>query len=115
MHYGESHVRARFTEYTARFVKMAARYEEDILGMTTEIGYPTIAYSESPTGGPQLGSGLVFSDEAAGARELAANASRIEAWRRTESYQRWKHVCRPLQGLFDLLIRSPGFQQVPCN
>lgn len=74
-------------------MKLAARYEEDMLGMTTEIGYPAVAYTESPGGDPQLGSGLAFSDEAAGARELAANASRIEAWRRTDSYQRWKHVC----------------------
>jgi hypothetical protein len=92
LHYGEPHVRARFTEYASRFVKLAARYEEEVLGLTTAIGYSTMAYSESSGEEPQLGSGLCFSDEAAGARELAANASRIEAWRRTGSYELWKHV-----------------------
>lgn len=92
MHYGESHVRARFTEYAARFVKLAARYEEDVLGMTTTIGYPTVPYMEPPGEEPRLGSGLCFADEAAGARELAANASRIEAWRHTESYELWQQV-----------------------
>lgn len=107
LHYGESHVRARFTEYTARFVKLAARYEEDVLGMSTAIGFPTQVYSEPVGEGPHLGSGLFFSDEAAGVRELAANASRIEAWRRTESCELWKHdfhkarATSPIQG-FDV-------------
>ncbi|EKM58113.1 uncharacterized protein PHACADRAFT_139764 [Phanerochaete carnosa HHB-10118-sp] len=91
LHYGESHVRARFTEYASRFVRLAARYEEEVLGLDTAIGFPTAAYSEGLGGEPKLGSGLCFSDEAVGARELAANASRIEAWRRTQSYELWKH------------------------
>ena len=73
-------------------MKLAARYEEEVLGLTTAIGFPIAVYSEVPGEGPQLGSGLCFADEAAGARELAANASRIEAWRRTGSYELWKHV-----------------------
>ena len=85
MHYGEAHVRARFTEYAARFVKVAARYEEDIMGMNTTIGYPSRPYSESVGEEPRLGSGICFTDDAACARELAANASRIEEWRRNES------------------------------
>ncbi|KAI0078370.1 spindle pole body interacting protein [Panus rudis PR-1116 ss-1] len=82
-HYGEAHVRARFTDYAARFVRLAARYEEDVLGISTTIGYPSVSYSEHP---PRLGSGLCFADEIAGARELSANASRIEAFRKTEAY-----------------------------
>ena len=73
-------------------MKLAARYEEDVLGMSPAIGFPTQVYSEPSGESPHLGSGLVFSDEAAGVRELAANASRIEAWRRTESCELWKHV-----------------------
>lgn len=60
--------------------------------MNTAIGFPTVAYSEAAGEEHQLGSGLAFSDEAAGVRELAANASRIEAWRRTESYELWQTV-----------------------
>ena len=40
-----------------------------------------------PGGDVQLGSGLVFVDEAMGTKELMANASRIEGWRRTILYQ----------------------------
>ncbi|KAI0792369.1 docking domain of Afi1 for Arf3 in vesicle trafficking-domain-containing protein [Abortiporus biennis] len=87
MHYGESHVRARFMEYCARFVRLAARYEEEVLNSITSIGYPTAGYSERPGENPRLGSGLLFIDDAAGARELSANSSRIEAFRRTESYK----------------------------
>ncbi|KAI0346507.1 spindle pole body interacting protein [Trametopsis cervina] len=105
LHYGEAHVRARFTEYSTRFVRLAARYEEDVLGLTTNIGYPSAPYSESPGEEPKLGSGLAFTDEAAGVRELAANASRIEAWRRTESYTLWEEdfnklrATNPIQGV----------------
>ncbi|KAI0703720.1 spindle pole body interacting protein [Cytidiella melzeri] len=105
MHYGEAHVRARFTEYATRFVRLAARYEEDVLGLETTIGYPGTVYIELPGEEPRLGSGLCFADEAAGARELAANASRIEAWRRTESYTLWEQdfnhmrAANPIQGV----------------
>lgn len=93
LHYGEAHVRARFAEYAARFVRLAARYEEDVLGITTSIGYPTATYTEHYGGEEsQLGSGICFSDDAARARELAVNTSRIEAWRRTESYQLFQIV-----------------------
>lgn len=105
LHYGESHVRARFAEYASRFVRLAARYEEEVLGLETTIGFPTLSYSEGPGEEARLGSGLCFSDEAAGARELAANASRIEAWRRTRSYELWNHdfnkmrEASPIQGV----------------
>jgi hypothetical protein len=35
----------------------------------------------------QLGSGIVFLDDVLGVKELGVNASRIEGWRRTVSYQ----------------------------
>jgi hypothetical protein len=94
LHYGEAHVRARFTEYATRFVRLAARYEEDVLGLETTIGYPSASFTELPGEEPRLGSGLCFADEATCVRELAANASRIEAWRRTESYTLWQQVRR---------------------
>lgn len=92
-HFGESLVRARFTEYLMRFIRLASRYEEDVLGMTT-IGYPSTVFSEGPGDSSQLGSGMVFLDEAAGAREVTANASRIEGWRRTKTYHYFQEVCR---------------------
>ncbi|KAH9941624.1 mesa protein [Epithele typhae] len=86
-HYSEAHVRAKFAEYALRFVHVASRYEEDALG-TTAIGYPTAAYAErAPNERPRLGSGPFFADDGAAGKELAANAGRIEAWRRTECYK----------------------------
>ncbi|ETW77958.1 hypothetical protein HETIRDRAFT_388025 [Heterobasidion irregulare TC 32-1] len=85
-HFGEGLVRARFTEYVHRFIRLASRFEEDVTGTTT-IGFPSATFSEGPGESSQLGSGIVFLDEAAGARELAMNASRIEGWRRTMTYQ----------------------------
>ncbi|TFY69315.1 hypothetical protein EVG20_g3200 [Dentipellis fragilis] len=85
-HFGESTVRARFTDYVQRFVRLASKYEEDVLGLTT-IGYPSASFNEGHGDHPQLGSGIVFIDEGAGQRELAIHASRIEGWRRTKTYQ----------------------------
>ncbi|KAI9067011.1 spindle pole body interacting protein [Trametes sanguinea] len=105
-HYSEAHVRAKFTEYVLRFVRIAGRYEEDVLG-STSISWPTASYTERPGEKPRLGSGAYFADETTCARDLAVNASRIEAWRRTECYKLfqadWKHVVatNPIQG-FDL-------------
>ncbi|KZT66409.1 spindle pole body interacting protein [Daedalea quercina L-15889] len=105
-HYGEAHVRARFTEYLLRFVRLAARYEEDTMG-STMIGWPSTPYSERPDG-RRLGGGIGFLDEATFSRELALNAARIEAWRRTESYTLYQIDFRkmlatdPIQG-FDVL------------
>ncbi|KAJ3748768.1 mesa protein [Lentinula detonsa] len=101
-HYGESLVRVRFMEYVMRFVKLASRYEEETytLGLVekegnrpkTKVGYPSSPFMEGQGGGAnayfgQLGSGLVFNDEASGIKELVANASRIEGWRGTNSYR----------------------------
>ncbi|KAG6831578.1 hypothetical protein H0H87_004797 [Tephrocybe sp. NHM501043] len=85
-HFGEGLVRMRFTEYVTRFVRLASRYEEEVTG-STKIGFMSSSYSEQPGRRSQLGSGIAFSDEAAGMRELMANAQRIEAWRKTNSYQ----------------------------
>ncbi|KAJ7141102.1 mesa protein [Mycena epipterygia] len=87
-HYGESLVRVRFTEYVLRFVRLASRYEEDVSG-TTKFGYPSCSF-DSRLPNPRLGSGIVFNDESAGRKELAANSHRIEAWRKTNSYE---YIC----------------------
>jgi hypothetical protein len=85
-HFGESLVRTRFTEYVMRFVRLASRYEEETTG-TTKFGFPSSLFSESPGRFPHLGGGIAFSDEATCFKELMANAHRIEAWRKTNSYQ----------------------------
>ncbi|KAF9566805.1 spindle pole body interacting protein [Agrocybe pediades] len=84
-HFGESLVRMRFTEYVTRFVRLASRYEEEITG-TTAFGFPSNPFTENG-GRPKLGSGIAFNDEATCLKELAANAHRIEAWRKTNSYR----------------------------
>ncbi|KAG1862111.1 docking domain of Afi1 for Arf3 in vesicle trafficking-domain-containing protein [Suillus subalutaceus] len=80
-HFGETLVRMRFTEYVARFVRLASRYEELAMG-STKLGYGSAPFSDG-----SLGSGIVFPDEGAAFKELTANASRIEGWRRNKSYQ----------------------------
>lgn len=85
-HFGESLVRTRFTEYVMRFVRLASRYEEETTG-TTKFGFPSSLFSESPGRLPHLGGGIAFGDEATCFKELMANAHRIEAWRKTNSYQ----------------------------
>ncbi len=56
---------------------------------TTKFGYPSYAF-DSRAPNPRLGSGIVFNDESAGRKELAANSHRIEAWRKTNSYE---YIC----------------------
>jgi hypothetical protein len=105
-------VRMRFTEYVVRFVRLAARYEELAVG-STKLGCASAPFLDG-----SLGSGIVFPDEAVAFKELTANASRIEGWRRTKSYQYYVQVrsssskrCRP-QGV---LIYCTGFQKIPGN
>ena len=84
-HHGESNVRQRFTEYVQRFVRMAARYEEDQF-RHTDIGFRSAPFSASTAA---LGSGVVPVDPGSWAKELDANASRIEGWRKTRSYKHY--------------------------
>ncbi|BGO91277.1 hypothetical protein NBRC10512_008231 [Rhodotorula toruloides] len=96
-HYGESVIRARFTDYVYRFVRLASRYEEETTS-TTSIGYPCSAFASGAASGygaqSSLGSGVVFSDEAAGQRELASNAARIDGWMKTQSYKLYQQSFR---------------------
>lgn len=85
-HFGESLVRMRFTEYVTRFVRLASRYEEEVNG-STKFGFQSSIFTEAPGRMAQLGSGIAFVDDATYIRELSANAQRIEAWRKTNSYR----------------------------
>ncbi|KAJ7815883.1 stabilization of polarity axis-domain-containing protein, partial [Mycena olivaceomarginata] len=87
-HYGESLVHVQFTEYVLRFVRLASQFEEDTTG-TTKFGYPSHAY-DGRAPNPRLGSGIVFNDESADRKELAANSHRIEAWWKMSSYE---YIC----------------------
>ena len=75
----------RFAEYVTRFVRLASRYEEEITGGKTKIGFTSSVFVENAA--RPLGSGIVFNDETLGMKELVANAHRIEAWRKTSSYK----------------------------
>ncbi|KZV67875.1 spindle pole body interacting protein [Peniophora sp. CONT] len=112
-HFGEGLVRARFTEYVARFVRLASKYEEDLTGSTT-IGFPTTVFSGSGEKG-RLGGGMMWTDDMSGPRELQANASRIDGFRGTEVYKALQldfkryHASSPIQG-FDLLHQIMRFR-----
>ncbi|KAG8943544.1 hypothetical protein FRC04_002832 [Tulasnella sp. 424] len=115
-HYGETMIRARVAEYVNRFVRIAAAYEDSVLG-STSIGFPMQSFSETgvsttmigmgiPQGlGGSLGSGMVFVDDLSKAREMTSNASRIEGWRSTKNYEYWQHDFqnwlehRPVKGM----------------
>ena len=75
----------------ARFVRLASRYEEDVLGATT-IGFPSVPFNEGPGDTSLLGSGVIFLDDIVGSREVTANASRIDGWRRTPTYRMFQEV-----------------------
>ncbi|KAF8757951.1 Spindle pole body interacting protein [Rhizoctonia solani] len=83
-HAGELLVRARVTDYVQRFVRLTARWENEV-HKTTEIDHPSRPYSEG-----QLGSGVTFIDEALVAREMPSNSWRINAWRQTSYYKSYR-------------------------
>lgn len=105
-HFGEAVIRARFTDYVRRFVRLASRWEEDNFGATS-IDHPSASYNTS-TGRP--GSGLVFlygGSQEEIRRELQTNSGRIDGWRRTKCYEAYKaewmtreqDASRPVGGL----------------
>jgi hypothetical protein len=85
-HYGENHIRLRFTDYISRFVRLAA-YQEIVQLGHTKIGWPSYTYKDGA-----LGSGVVFADETSKQREMATNSHRIDAWRKTRSYKLYAKV-----------------------
>jgi len=108
-HFGETLVRMRFTEYVARFVRLASRYEEVAAGSTN------LGYTSTPFVDGSLGSGIVFPDEAVAFKELTANASRIEGWRRSKSYQYCVQVCGSVAALENVLINCGHVRRISKN
>lgn len=95
----------RFTEYVTRFVRLASRYEEEVTG-STPFGFPSAPFTEIPGQLPRLGSGIAFNDDLTCLRELAANAHRIEAWRRTTSYKYLTMVLVPVNFVHLLVLTN---------
>lgn len=81
-------IRSKIQDYIQRFVRLAAVYEEEVLG-STKIGFNSISTSDPMS---VLGTGIVFTDEAAKQRELSGNINRIEGWRATISYKYYQKV-----------------------
>ena len=77
-------------------MRLAARYEEETFG-STKIGYATMPFTEG-----QLGSGTFVEDS----KEIAANAGRIEGWRRSHNYEYFKTV-RSVMIRTDALTPTP--------
>jgi hypothetical protein len=78
-------------EYLQRFVRLAARYEEEAYG-STKIGYRSIMFSEGSGSYSVLGSGMIFPDDSVALKEIALNANRIESWRKTKMYEYYAEV-----------------------
>jgi hypothetical protein len=85
-------------------VKLAAKYDEEVNG-STKLWYPTVSFSDRYSDRSRLGSGVVFNDETAGAKEIAANASRIEGWAKTKMREYYEPVgfCQFLSSLLFLI------------
>ncbi|CAE6402692.1 unnamed protein product [Rhizoctonia solani] len=84
-HAGELLVRARVTDYVQRFVRLTARWENEV-EKATEIDHPSRPYIDG-----HLGSGVTFIDEALVAREMPSNSWRIHAWRGNSYYKAYCH------------------------
>ncbi|GAA5830718.1 hypothetical protein JCM11251_001053 [Rhodosporidiobolus azoricus] len=93
-HYGEPVIRARLTDYATRFVRLAARYEEETTHVAPTVGWRSAAFNDGTRGGygaqAMLGSGLIGAEDkgpGGAGREVVASAGRVEGWMRTESYR----------------------------
>ena len=81
--HGESVIRSKWRDYIIRFTRIAAAFEESLFGASAL----DIGAAEADAGAHGVrGHGYVWADDAAKARELWANAWRIEGWRVTRSY-----------------------------
>lgn len=77
--FGEKVVRARWRDWVAKFIRIAAAFEETMYGATA-----LCAYDDENS--PLKGHGHVWPDELSKMRDLQANMSRIEGWKGTRSY-----------------------------
>lgn len=100
--HGESAVRAKFRQWVHKFTRLAAAFEEVVYNTSTLNAWAPTADSSPATPSSvrsfsllqsaavrsQLtkGNGYVWPSAADKLRELAANATRIEAWMKTRSY-----------------------------
>ena len=83
--HGELAIRAKFRAYVRRLTRLAAAFEEAVYGASTlHVGSPDVDAEAQAQG--LTGHGQVWGDEAARARDLGAQAWRIEGWRSTRSY-----------------------------
>lgn len=83
---GEFFIRQRFHDYVQRFIDVAAALELEKYQIT-KIG--VMAHNVEQ---PELGFGTFFTDTAARKREMSALESKIEAWRKTQSYKYCQQV-----------------------
>lgn len=90
-HYGEAHIRVRWTDYISRFVRLVAYQEQLHLG-STRLGWPYATFRDG-----HLGSGIVYIDDDLRQREMRGNAHRIDAWRKTKSYRLAQKVSTELR------------------
>lgn len=81
--HGESAIRAKWRDYTIKFTRIAAAFEESVFGASALY----IGASEADAGAFGVsGHGYVWPDEVSRAKELGGNVWRIEGWRNTRSY-----------------------------
>ncbi|KZT60916.1 spindle pole body interacting protein [Calocera cornea HHB12733] len=81
-HYGETVIRMRMGDFVLRFTRLASLYEQEAFG-ETHIGQRSVNYGHG-----ELGGGVGVLDDLSRAREFTPLCQqRIEAWRRTRSYQ----------------------------
>ncbi|ORY92415.1 docking domain of Afi1 for Arf3 in vesicle trafficking-domain-containing protein [Leucosporidium creatinivorum] len=109
-HYGEAVIRARFTDYVQRFVRIASRFEEDGGGSKTTIGYPCANFSSHSM---RLGGGVVFVDDAQMQREMQSNVGRVEGWKLTKSYKQYQkgYLSEAPTRSFDLMHQISRLRQ----
>ncbi|RPA86583.1 spindle pole body interacting protein [Ascobolus immersus RN42] len=77
--YGERAIRTRFRDWIARFIRLAAAFEEAVYGASA-------LWVGSEEDLVVKGHGQVWPDEISKNRDLQANLARIEGWRQTRSY-----------------------------
>jgi Stabilization of polarity axis len=81
--HGETALRSKFREYVIKFTRIAAAFEETVFGASA-LHAGAVEADAGAFG--VAGHGYVWPDETSKARELAANAWRIEGWRTTRAY-----------------------------
>ncbi|KAF1815552.1 spindle pole body interacting protein [Eremomyces bilateralis CBS 781.70] len=82
---GESAIRSRWRAWVSRFTRVAAAFETTVFGASA-LAPGAAEIDADALGFGVRGHGVVWPDEMAKVRDLAANASRIEGWRGTRTY-----------------------------